>query len=234
MADSKLRSSFARTLPVTYTVAGSVADECRDGFVLKHWTEPIEILVIQPTGAPYVTFSKYVDTELVVRITTPAHTINGKTVVPDAMLCWSKLDRFAARPADGDVPHLIIRDEKVFIQPRRRGSDARVGGSDARSTGGRARTGAAGAPQLGRSSTSSSGPRSSRAGIDTGRDRVQQARQLPRTSSSSSTVHRAGIPAAIARTVRAAILEHRARRDRRRPRSSSTRLDTRRDPRPPH
>lgn len=145
MADSKLRSSFARTLPVTYTVAGSVVDECRDGFVLKHWTEPIEILVVQPTGAPYVTFSKYVDTELVVRITTPAHTINGKTVVPDAMLCWSKLDRFATRPADGDVPHLIIRDEKVFIQPRRRGSDARIGGSDARAT---AATGAAraGAP----------------------------------------------------------------------------------------
>lgn len=132
MSADTLLAGFARTRPVTYTVAGDVSDECRDAFVLKHWTEPVEILVVRPTGANYVTFSKHVNGELTVRITTPISVVNGKLLVPDAVLCWDRLRLFNSRPPNGEITHLIIRNEKVFVQPKHRGSDARGRGSDAR------------------------------------------------------------------------------------------------------
>lgn len=131
MSADTLLAGFARTRPATYTVAGDVSDECRDAFVLKHWTEPIEILVVRPTGANYVTFSKHVNGELTVRITTPISVVNGKVLVPDAVLCWDRLRLFNSRSSEGEITHLIIRNEKVFVQPKRRGSDARGRGSDA-------------------------------------------------------------------------------------------------------
>lgn len=138
MPADQLIASLARTRPVTYTIAGDVSDDCRDAFVLKHWTEPVEILVVRPRSASYITFSKYVNNELTVRITTTVAILRDRLIVPDAVLVWSRLNLFNSRAPGAEPTHLIVRDEKVFVQPNRGGSDARARngsrsrGSDAR------------------------------------------------------------------------------------------------------
>jgi hypothetical protein len=135
---SQLLAALSRTRPVTYNVAGDGNADCRDAVVLRHWTEPIEILVVRPDSAPFITFSKHVNNQLIIRVTTPVELHGSRLHVPDAVLCWATLDRFATTTAGAEPGHLIVRNGKIFSQRRSRGSDARIGGSDARTS--RART----------------------------------------------------------------------------------------------
>jgi hypothetical protein len=142
---SQLLAALSRTRPVTYNVAGDGNADCRDAVVLRHWTEPIEILIVRPDSAPFITFSKHVNNQLIIRVTTPVELHGSRLHVPDAVLCWATLDRFATTTVGAEPGHLIVRNGKIFSQRRSRGSDARIGGSDARA---KAATGAAraGAP----------------------------------------------------------------------------------------
>lgn len=201
--DTPLTLALARTRPVTYYMTNNSRPDCLDAVVFQHWTDPIEILVSRPDSAPFITFAKYVNAQLAIRVTTPAQQIGARVHVPDAVLCWATLERFTVGDADREAGHLIVRDGKIFSQRKTRGSDARPqrdGGSDASESGGRAPARAR-APR--RAGPAPRAPRAPRAP-------VSSSSSGPR---SSSTVHRGGIPAAIARTIRAAILAHRARRD---------------------
>lgn len=128
---SQLLAALYRTRPVTYHIAGRNTDGCRDAVVLQHWTEPIEILVVRPDSAPFITFSKHVNNQLVIRITTPIEVLGSRLHVPDSTLCWATLERFDTPTAGNEAGHLIVRNGRVFSQRRTRGSDARIGGSDA-------------------------------------------------------------------------------------------------------
>lgn len=148
--DTPLTLALARTRPVTYYMTSDSRPGCLDAVVFQHWTEPIEILVSRPDSAPFITFAKYVNEQLAIRVTTPIQQTGTRVHVPDVVLCWATLDKFTAPDAGPEPGHLIVRNGKIFSQRLKRGSDAgvqRKRGSDASSMG-------AGAPLAGSSRAS--------------------------------------------------------------------------------
>lgn len=128
MQSNQLLAGISRTRPATYKA--SVDADGR--VVLRHWVDSITIVVERPKSAPFVTFTKFVGKDIAIKVTTPAGEFRNRLTIPDATLCWATLERFDRAPAGRDADHLIVRDGKILRQPRRGGSDARVGGSDAR------------------------------------------------------------------------------------------------------
>lgn len=135
MQSNQLLAGISRTRPATYKA--SVDADGR--VVLRHWVDPITIVVERPASAPFVTFTKFVGKDAAIKVTTPAGEFRNRLTIPDATLCWATLERFDRAPTDRDADHLIVRDGKILRQPKTRGSDARRGGSDARGSAGDAR-----------------------------------------------------------------------------------------------